>query len=150
MTSSLSAVPLVVGSVMQAHTEPMTDTTITGLLTALRRASHSAAQVVISCHCAPRPTRIGLMMATTICAQKVGFFKRTFHQMQIARTQYCFLRGTCSGSFCGNKEAPPGRNPWWGYVLCKIPLLQILSNLIDLIQYFVKIYSVNWDFTIDF
>lgn len=121
MTSSLSAVSFVVGSVIHAQTDPMTDTTITGLLTALHRASHSAAQVVISCHCTPRPTRIGLMMATTICAQKVGFFKRTFHQMQIARTQYCFLRGVCSGSFCGNKEAPPGRNPWWGYVFVVYP-----------------------------
>ena len=39
------------------------------------------------------------------------------HQMQIARTQYCFLRGVCSGSFCGNKEAPPGRNPWWDFLV---------------------------------
>lgn len=78
MASWLSAVPLVVGSVMQAHTDPMTDTTITGLLTALRRASHSAVQVVISCHCAPRPTRIGLIMAMMTCTQNVGFFKRTF------------------------------------------------------------------------
>lgn len=116
MASSLSAVPLVVGSVIHAHTDPMTDTTITGLLTALHRASHSATQVVISCHCAPRPTRIGLMMATTICAQKVGFFKRTFHQTQIARTQYCFLQGMCSGSFCKTKEAPPSFS-WWGFVV---------------------------------
>lgn len=78
MASSLSTVPFVVGSVIHAQTDPMTDTTITGLLTALHRASHSAAQVVISCHCTPRPTRIGLMMDRMICAQKVGFFRRTF------------------------------------------------------------------------
>lgn len=78
MASSLSTVPFVVGSVIHAQTDPMTDTTITGLPTALRRASHSAAQVVISCHCAPRPTRIGLIIAMMTCAQNVGFFRRTF------------------------------------------------------------------------
>lgn len=79
--SVLSAVPFVVGSVIHAHTEPMTDTTITGLLTALRKASHSAAQVVMSCHCTPRPTKIGLTRAIASCIQNVGFFNRTFQLM---------------------------------------------------------------------